>query len=335
MDFKNKAGTSLKKVALLLLFNLMAISVSGRQIHTYVEKDSIQVGERFTYTIVLDANNVTDIEYPDEGSFSDPVTFISRERYSVAENRDSLVYRLQFFGTDDFTIPRKEVRASIADKDTTFYTAPVPLLFRTVLADDDQEFRPSKPIFEFARTWWPWLLGIILLGLAGYFGYHWYNKREPKPKAEPVPEPEPFRSPLMELKEAINRLPDSSELYEFSDFESYYIELGDAIRRYLKRVYSIQALEMTTREIDQALKAELAAEEQIQITRKVLNEADMVKFANFKPTAEMAESILQKALRFIEVARTVNQDQIHYMKYRYEVDKGIIKESEIKESKEE
>lgn len=335
MDFKIKAAALLKKAGVLLLFTLIASNVSGRQLHTYVEKDSIQVGERFTYIIVFDGSGASNVDYPGEQSFSDPVTFISRDRYSVGEARDSLVYQLQFFGTEDFTIPRKEVRAVIADSDTTLYTTPVPLFFKTVLAGDDEEFRPIKPIFDFARNWWPWILTLILLAIISYYLYKWYKKRELKPVAEPRPDPEPFLSPLVELRETINRLPKPSELNEFSDFEAYYVDLGDAIRRYLKRVYSIQALEMTTREIDQALKAELAADEQIQITRKVLNEADMVKFANFKPTTEMADSILHKAKRFIEVARTVNQDQIHYMKYRYEVDHGIIKESEIKELKEE
>jgi len=334
MDCKINTALLLNKAGFLLIFFLFAFNASGRQLHTYVEKDSIQVGEQFSYTIVFDRNNVSNVQYPGEDNFSDPITFISRDRYSVAETRDSLVYQLQFFGTENYTIQRKEVRAQVAGTDTTYYTAPVPLFFKSVLASEDEEFRPLKPIFEFARTWWPWVIAMIVFLLIGYYAYNWYKKQESTTEAEPIHKPVPFVSPLIELRETINRLPKSSELNQFSDYEAYYVDLGDAIRRYLKRVYSIQALEMTTREIDQALKAELAAEEQIQITRKVLNEADMVKFANFKPTPEMAESILHKAQRFIEVARTVNQDQIHYMKYRYEVDQGIIKESEIKESKE-
>jgi hypothetical protein len=334
MNCKINTAFRLKQAGFLLILSFIAFSASGRQLHTYVDKDSIQVGERFSYTIVFDRNSATDVQYPGEDNFSDPVTFLSRDRYSVDERRDSLVYQLQFFGTEDFTIPRKEVRVNIAGSDTTYYTAPVPLFFKSVLASEDEEFRPFKPIFEFARTWWPWVVALILLLVTGYYAYNWYKKREPKTVSVPAADPDPFVSPLVELRETIKRLPNTSELLQFKEFESYYVDLGDAIRRYLKRVYSIQALEMTTREIDQALKAELAAEEQIQITRKVLNEADMVKFANFKPTAEMAESVLQNAKRFIEVARTVNQDQIHYMKYRYEVDHGIIKESEIKEAKE-
>lgn len=335
MDCKFNAALYLKQAGLLLIFILMTVSTSARQLHTYVEKDSLEVGELFTYTIVFDGNSASNIQYPAGENFNDPVVLISRDRYGTAVSRDSLVYQLQFFGTEDFTIPRKEVRAEIAGRDTIFYTAPVPLFFKSVLAEDSEEFRPLKPIFEFARTWWPWVIALFLLALLSYYAYTWFKQQDKKPEPKPLPEPDPFVSPLIELRETVDRLPNPSELIEFDDFEAYYVDLGDAIRRYLKRVYSIQALEMTTREIDHALKAELAAEEQIQITRKVLNEADMVKFANFKPTAAMAESILEKTHRFINVARTVNQDQIHYMKYRYEVDHGIIKESEIKESREE
>lgn len=309
--------------------------VAAQQVHIYVDADSVEVGEVFSYTIVFDSP-FTNVVYPGEQSFEEPenLEFVSRDRYQVTETRDSLVYRLQYFGTENFTIPRKEIRVTDADRDTTVYTTPVPLFFKTTLAEGDEEFRPLKPIFDFARAWWPWLLALLLLAVGGYYISRWYKTRKPRPEPEPVPEPIPFYSPIVELRETIQNLPLPATLTNREDFEDYYIELGDAIRRYLKRVYDFPALEMTTREIDLELKKELASEDIISITRKVLNEADMVKFANFQPTEEMATSVLQKGKQFLETARVVNREQIHYMKYRYEVENGIIKENKIHESKE-
>lgn len=321
----------------ILLSAVILLSQIGfaQQVHTYVDADSVQVGEVFTYTIVFEGQ-YSSITYPGEDSFNEPseLEFISRDRFQVTETRDSLNYRLQYFGTENFSIPRKEIRITDSDSDTTVYTTPVPIFFKSTLAEDDEEFRPLKPIFDFARVWWPWLLFLLILGIAAYYIFVWVKKQEKKPRPEPKPAPEPFHSPLVELRDSIQSLPDPATLATHEDFENYYIRLGDSIRKYLKSVYNITALEMTTREIDLALKEELASEEIINITKKVLNEADMVKFANFRPTEEMARSVLQKATQFIDTARIVNREQIHYLKYRYEVEHGIVKESEIKESKE-
>jgi hypothetical protein len=97
-------------------------------------------------------------------------------------------------------------------------------------------------------------------------------------------------------------LPATSSLKEKADYEDYYIRLGDAIRLYIKRVYEFPALEMTTREITQNLQKELASSAIIKITRSVLNEADMVKFANFKPDPAQADGVLAKAGEFVEIA---------------------------------
>jgi hypothetical protein len=110
--------------------------------------------------------------------------------------------------------------------------------------------------------------------------------------------------------------------------------LGDTIRLYLKRIYEFPALEMTTREIHEELKKELAPSEIITITKKVLNEADIVKFANFHPGTEQAASVYNRAKQFIETAEVVNYEQIKYMKYKYEVKHGIIKDQKLTEASE-
>src|SRR5690625_6804426 len=71
---------------------------------------------------------------------------------------------------------------------------------------------------------------------------------------------------------------------------------------------------MTTSEIIESLRRDLASQEIITITRKVLNEADMVKFANFTPDQGMALSVYQRAEQFAQTAAVVNAEQIRYLK---------------------
>ena len=318
---------------ILFLLLIQPNLLYGQQVHTYVDTDSLRVGDIFHYTIVFDGT-YQDVAYPARDDFEPELEFISRERYQVSERRDSLVYRLQFFGTEDLTISRKQIHLQTADRDTVLQTSMVPLFFNTTLAEGDEEFRPFKPLFDFARNWWLLILTLILFAVAAYYLYRWYQNREVEEKPDPVPaqKPEPFISPLDELKEAVESLSGVYSLDTEEDFENFYIRLGDAIRYYLKRVYKITALEMTTREIIDALHQELAPSEIITITRKVLNEADMVKFANFHPDTEMAKSVLKKAKAFIETAEVANRDQIRYMKFKHDEKHGIRRENQIMQS---
>lgn len=330
--------SSLIRFCLLLISGLTVSgaiqNVHSQQVHTYVDVDSVEVGQIINYSIVVDGE-ISDVIYPDGTEFEAPVEFISRERYQIAATRDSLVYRLQFFGTENYTIPRLEF--NLSDSETTLSTTPVPLYFQTLITNpEEEEFRALKPIFEFARIWWPWILALLLLIAALWYGYRYYKKyQQNRVDAPPAAKPAPFVSPLFTLNNSLKTLPRPSSLHHREEYESFYMTLGDAIRLYLKQVYEFQALEMTTREIIDSLRKNLASQEIITITRKVLNEADMVKFANFTPDNSMALSVYQRAEQFADIAAVINDEQIRYMKYQYEVEKGIIKESEIKQSSEE
>lgn len=318
-------------VLILILFTSKGFA---QTVHTYVDKDSVRVGDIVTFTIVFDGE-YSSVSYPDASAFEDDIELVSRQRFQLSERRDSLVYQLQFFAVEDVTIGRKAIQLQTAAGDTTVYTTPVPLFFKTILAEGDEEFRPFKPIFDFARVWWPYLLLILLAAALIYYLYQRNKNREPEPVAEPVPAapPKPFENPLLALKNTLAKLADISSLQTREDYEQFYVAIGDAIRLYIKKVYKFQALEMTTREINLELQKELAPSEILIITRSVLNEADIVKFANFQPTNEQAKKAYEKAMEFVNTAEIVHRDQIRYMKYKYEVQHGITPESKVTEKK--
>lgn len=296
----------------------------AQQLHTYIDTDSVSVGDRITYTIVFNGS-YNSITYPDETHFEPELEWINRERYQLTGQRDSLVYHLQFFGTDDLIISQKAVQISSSEGDTTLYTVEIPLLFKSVITGEEEDFRPFKPIFDFARNWFLYILFLIFVTISLYFLFKWFQNREKNDEeyVDQFTPPEPFINPLDQLKDELSELSDITILSTFQDYEQFYVRLGDAIRTYLKSVYSIQALEMTTREIVDSLHREIASPEIITMSRKVLNEADMVKFANFQPTEEQAKTALKKGESFAETAAIVDNERIRYMKYKYEEQHGI------------
>lgn len=304
---------------ILLIILFTANSGFAQQVYTFVDTDSLSVGDIFEYTVVVDSRGEL-ISYPSEDDFEEEVEFLDRTRYQVHANRDSLVYKLQFFGTEDLTLDRKSILLSTASGDTTLYTNRVPIFFKTLLAEEDEEFRPLKPIFEFARSIVPYIVIFLIVLIAGYLLFRYLKQQKEKQnQAKPVYQPIPFKNPLNQLKSEIEDLQKIDELSSFDDFEQFYIEIGDAIRRYLKRVHEIPALEMTTSEITSSLKKEFVSAEVISITRKVLNSADMVKFAHFEPTKEQAQSTLDKANTFIEIVSESDVEIIDQMREKHDL----------------
>jgi hypothetical protein len=312
-------------ILLILLFT--AHSGFAQQVYTFVDTDSLSVGEIFEYTIVVDSGEQL-LSYPSEGDFEEEVELVDRTRYQVQANRDSLVYKLQFFGSEDLILDRKSILLSSASGDTTLFTNRVPIFFKTLLAEEDQEFRPMKPIFEFARSIYPYIIIFLILLLTGYLVYRYLKHREEtQEQVKPAYQPVPFINPVNELKDELEQLKSIDDLSSFAEFERFYIKIGDAIRRYLKRVHEIPALEMTTSEITASLKKEFVSAEVISITRKVLNSADMVKFAHFEPTKEQAQSTYDKARTFIEIVSASDAEIIDQMREKHNAAES--KKSEI------
>jgi len=314
---KNIAVYAKVRYYILLILLFSAHSGFAQQVYTFVDTDSLRVGDIFEYTIVVDSREEL-LSYPTEDDFEEEVELVDRTRYQVHANRDSLVYKLQFFGTDNLTIDRKSVLLSSASGDTTLFTNRVPIFFKTLLAEEDEEFRPLKPIFEFARSIYPTIIIFLIVLLAAYLIYRYLElQKEKQEQVKPVYQPVPFKNPVTELKIEIDHLKNIDDLSSFTDYEQFYIKIGDAIRRYLKRVHQIPALEMTTSEITASLKKEFVSAEVISITRKVLNSADMVKFAHFEPTKEQAQSTFDKASTFIEIVSESDVEIIDQMREKH------------------
>lgn len=303
------------------LFPGLLSGLFAQELHTYVDRDSVRVGDLINYTLVLSTGEpLQSVMFPVNDHFSDgELVFIDRNRHRISATRDSVVYRLQYFGTDDYRIPRFPIIVTTAaGNDTTIYSTPVPVFFKTVVAEGDDEFRPLKPIFDFAASVWPWLLGFLLLAAAGWMLYKMFKKAEKKPEAVEKPEPVPFKNPLHILKGELEALSGEDSPLKTRAFKEFYILLGDAIRAYFEDVYNIDALEMTSGEILRALHDYPAEKEIVTITRKVLNEADMVKFAKFEPGIPQAEQALRVAYQFLEVVTEVDKYRIENMREDYE-----------------
>lgn len=270
---------------------------------------------------MLDRNQEYDaVTFPDSAHLGGTFEIRSRKQFKLSQYKDSVYYKLQFFGTVDTLIPKLPVQLVHENDTTTLYTKPIPIGFSSILAGNDESLRPLKPIFEFARTWWPYLLGFLILVIAAYYAYQYYKQwqeQQQQEKERPVFTPTPFQNPLKEYQKSIQKL-ENAELDTQEDYKDFYSDLGDAIRQYYESLYSLPALESTSGELLNMLKNGSVDQNLIDDTRAVLQEADMVKFAKFNPTPTQAERALQKAYNFLDRAQQIDGPRIDHLRRKHQ-----------------
>ncbi len=157
------------------------------------------------------------------------------------------------------------------------------------LSAGSQDLRPLKEQWTMAPNWPLWIaLGVAALALAAAAVW-WIRRRRARRTVEEIPEvrlPPDFVA-LAELERiAAMGLPARGE------FKQFYTLVTDAVRRYLEARFGVEALERTTFELlDDLARRRL----DVDGLAALLNEADLVKFAKYKPDGARADDAMSLA----------------------------------------
>jgi hypothetical protein len=300
------------------LLGLMAASVvltatvEAQVVRVGIWPDSLSVGQLFEYRISVDFGDAhSGFIPPDSTQWGTAFEYRGMRRIPVDAGRDSLVIRLQFFGTSDTLISPMAVRLTGMDT-MTLMTPALSIHFRSLVTDEAVELRPLKPIFAFARNWWPWLMGGIALLAAFWFLYRRWRNRPVTPSKTDPPPSRPFVDPLDTLRRSLDLLDPITPLDPIG-FKTWYSELGDVLRRYVEDVHGIPALESTTAELRAAFRQRGLHTDLVKPFLMVSDAADMVKFAKFNPAASDADTAMRTARFFLEAAERLDRMRIHHM----------------------
>ena len=173
---------------------------------------------------------------------------------------------------------------------------------------------------ERAPIWWwgiiRWiLLSLLLAGLAvgGWYLWRWYMKLR-KPEEEEV-NPELLR-PADEV--ALEKLDEikATKIWKDGKVKEYQTDLTDVVREYIGRRFDVQSTEKTSDETLRELKPILVAKgegleasvdgkELYERLKKMLQLADLVKFAKWHTTPDENEQALTTAYDFVNETKEV------------------------------
>ena len=287
-----------------LLAILLFQNISAQEVTSSIDSTSIRIGEQITYKIEVNSNPEDLVVFPEGETFSplemveslQPDTIRKQGNYKLLKE-----YFLTQFDSGKYVIPSQEVLI----QNRTYRTDSFAVEVKDVIVDTTkQNLYPLKPSVTvspgFSIPDWLWWL-LAILAVAGAAVYLIVRKRKSDDKVRELP---PYEEAMVQLKQL-----DNSGLLENREIREYYSQLSFAVRKYLDRKIYDHGLERTTGELILYLQAQRESgklnlnEETIRNFEKILNRADLAKFARSKPDIITAKDDRSKTQLIIDDLR--------------------------------
>ena len=185
-------------------------------------------------------------------------------------------------------------------------TSPLHFQVLTIQVDTTAAFRdikqPAKEMLTFKEVLPYLLLGLAVAAavlLAVYLVRKFYRKKTPK---KVLPKPKPKVKPHIAALAALEDL-RLKHLWQDGQVKLYYSELTDIVREYIDGRWEIDAPEMTSSEILDAVAALNLDKEIYEELRVILSTADLVKFAKWQPLPNEHDTCFKNAVSFVETTK--------------------------------
>ncbi len=308
-----------RDIFLLLMLNLMlsaALLFAGQalvNIKAAVDKSVITIGDRITYTLTIEHAKGIQIKQPGPGANLGMFEIKDYKIYDPVE-KDGLIsqkfeYQISVFDTGHFVIPPFPIAYAASDTSRQFQiiqSEPIKIYVKSVLTAEDHEIHDIKaPLtipYNYRRLALFIAAGVFLL-LAAVLLYYIVKRRK---QGAPLFRREVIR-PAHEIALAeIAALQERWEnLIADGQIKRLFTELSDILRRYLENRFFVPAREETTAEILQSLQElELNSGVREQVAA-LLNLADAVKFARYRPNRAETDGALTTLLNIVETTKLV------------------------------
>ncbi|WP_297719391.1 hypothetical protein [uncultured Porphyromonas sp.] len=287
----------------------------GVRIIPTLERSAILIGEqvKLNVKVVYPRTEVMRLVLPEDTLVSGVEIIESQlvDSTMINDRLKELVYDVVITSFDSANYQLRNISALVGD---SLYTAndQLSLVVNTVPVDLDHpdQYSDIKGQWKPPFVWQDYLiylyilLGLIALGVGIFFLVRYLkNRRKSDEKMhEEVPLLDPYQEAILGV-EALK----SEELWQQNRVKEYYTRLTDILRRYIFRVYGITTLDMTSSEILEAFKSQVGRDKMYSELARILETADLAKFAKFQPVADENISLLSASVAFIEAQRPAEE----------------------------
>jgi hypothetical protein len=309
VNLKSTIVNQMKLKFYIFLFLLSsAVFAQSKQIETSIDTTKNKIGAEFKLTLKTVVSSKSKVVFPKLKNIG-PLEVIQSYPIDTVKKNDTYElikkYGLIQFDSGRYTIPGIKI---LIDK-KPYLTDSIRIEVSSIKIDTLQQkmydIKDISSVDNGTGNWWKYLLGFSLIVGIGAFVYWFIKKRQQKKIEEEV-----YKTPIEKATSLLNNL-EKKELWQKGEIKEYYSELTDIARNYIEEAIQIPAMESTTSELIQGLKAASTKKkmsltpETVENLERVLRQADLVKFAKSKPLEfEITEdrNKIQKAILTLDNA---------------------------------
>ena len=275
-----------KQLYLLLLLLSTAVFAQQKQVVTSIDTIKNKIGAEFKLSIKTTVDTSSKVIFPKlknlgalEVIQSYPIDTVKMDgQYELIKK-----YGLTQFDSGRYVVPRIKIFIDSKPFMTDSLLVEVANVQVDTLKQKMYDIKDIAPADNSIGDWWKYLLIVALILGIGAFIYWFIKKRQEKKLRQEI-----YKTPIEKATSLLDTL-EKKELWQKGEVKAYYSELTDIARNYIEEAIEIPAMESTTSELIQGLRAASVkkkmtlSQEIIENLERVLKQADLVKFAKSKP----------------------------------------------------
>ena len=274
-----------------------------------LDREEAHVGDAVAVHVTVIHKKEVGVSLPARPSLG-KFTLLDTDRVSKdlrdGRTQTEFVLHVAAYELGELEIPVVEVVATGPDRSLrTVAAGPLPLRIVSLLANaPDPKPRPAAgPVRAMQRDWrLVWGAGAVAALAMVVAATLWVRRRlaARARRLRPPPSPEPAHVI------AIRRLAElrASDLLERGEVKEFYQRLSLIVRDFLGTRFELDALDMTTAELRDALHGIGPPGLSLVEVEGLLAGCDLVKFARHRPDGVVAQEVLDEAVRLVQRARS-------------------------------
>lgn len=298
----------------LLFILLFTSTLFSQKVTTSIDSTQKKIGSEFKLSLKTQINTNDKIVFQKTDVIGNLEVINSYKVDTVRKNNKlelTKVYGITQFDPGKYSIPKIPVVVN----GKKIYSDSLNIEITEVKIDTlKQKMYDIKSITKTQSPsyWWVYLLVFLFLGIVGYFLYKYLSKNKTK---TPIVEVD-TRSAFERANAFLQQL-DQKKLVEKGEIKTYYSELTYIAREYIEEELKIPAKESTTTQLIDLLRAVALqkkytiSEETFNHLEKLLQKADLVKFAKSKPEVneiQLDKNIIQNTVVTLHKAIPVDDN---------------------------
>lgn len=231
----------------------------------------------------------------------------SQSENSESANNKVVTFHYVLAGYDSLQVEIEPIEIFVRDSsDTTKFSAlsnSLSITVNKVAVDTSKEIKDVKEPIEIPLDWRIvalWIVGVLALALIIFLLYKKFKKKK---LIEEVEEQIVVLPPDVVALSSLQKL-KAKKLWQNGLIKEYHSEITEIIRKYFEGRFNFPALELSTTEVMSRLNSVSGGSKIINLTSDFLNNADLVKFAKYKPMNEINEEMMKQAYQIVEETKS-------------------------------